>query len=541
MTKDYNTIVEKSGLSLNLDQSGGKTTLPSLSFSSPKDIFSFSTSSVAIGEAQKSDPAFSLKPLLLDNAQVDLAQGQSSGETTLNQIFSWHNTQVINEANAAAAPLVQNNIQNALIAFGNNAYESLIPIKPFQSNDFGSFQSEFQPGKIAANALDVNNFAPPASNQVGIFYEAATDAEFAQAAGLKTELELPSEFDYVDIASVPLPALTPAIHDGRLIERLIEEEPPLEVTPVLPRPQANPDFNSYTEGSGTPVIGNVITNDDTNNGGALTVITPGTYQGTFGELILNQNGTYTYTPYDPATHPDTLQALNTPGVHQDVFNYTVQNPNGSSTSSTVTINIVTDPQANPDVNSYTEGSGTPVTGNVITNDDTNNGGTLTVVTPGTYQGTFGELTLNQDGTYTYTPYDPATNPATLQALNTPGVHQDVFEYRVDNASGAETSSTLTINILTDPQANPDTNSYTEGSGTPVTGNVITNDDTNSGGNLMVMTPGTYQGTFGELTLNQDGTYTYSPYDPATNPATLQALNTPGVHQDVFEYRVDNAS
>ena len=164
-----------------------------------------------------------------------------------------------------------------------------------------------------------------------------------------------------------------------------------------------------------------------------------------------------------------------------------------------------------------------------------------VMTPGTYQGTFGELTLNQDGTYTYSPYDPATNPATLQALNTPGVHQDVFEYRVDNASGAETSSTLTINILTDPQANPDTNSYTEGSGTPVTGNVITNDSTNSGGNLMVVTPGTYQGTFGELTLNQDGTYTYSPYDPATNPSILQALNTPGADQDVFDYTDKNAS
>ena len=74
------------------------------------------------------------------------------------------------------------------------------------------------------------------------------------------------------------------------------------------------------------------------------------------------------------------------------------------------------------------------------------------VTPGTINGTFGTLTLNADGTYTYTPY------ASSQALAQGETVQDSFSYTVSDGSLTDTGTlTVTLSGVNGaPVANPDT-------------------------------------------------------------------------------------
>src|SRR4030095_16583313 len=111
-------------------------------------------------------------------------------------------------------------------------------------------------------------------------------------------------------------------------------------------------------------------------------------------------------------------------------------------------------------------NGPAIGGNVIGNDNQGDpAATVTaasqgasVITVGTAFGTAagGTLTLNDDGSYTYTP--PAWN------LVPPAGLTEVFNYTITDADGDTSSSTLTLNGYdTDrlPLANPDPNTALE--------------------------------------------------------------------------------
>ena len=207
------------------------------------------------------------------------------------------------------------------------------------------------------------------------------------------------------------------------------------------------------------------------------------------------------------------QALAQGASVTDVFTYTVTDANGATSSTTLTITItgtndapvavadtnagdaVTEAGVNP---GNTPFAGDPsATGNVLTNDtDVDTGDTKTVsevnglaANVGTaVTGTYGSLTLNADGSYTYTldNADPQT-----QALAQGASATDVFTYTVTDANGATSSTTLTITITGTndaPVAVADTNgadAVTEAGVNPgntpfagdpsATGNVLTND------------------------------------------------------------------
>ena len=119
---------------------------------------------------------------------------------------------------------------------------------------------------------------------------------------------------------------------------------------------------------------------------------------------------------------------------------------------------------NEDVGTYSSGSTS-----VLDNDFDFEGDNLSV-TAGTFTGSYGTLTLNSNGTYTYTPF------ASTQALAQGQVVQDSFSYTVSDGSLTDTG-TLTINIsgVNDaPTANPDMASTGENS--IVTVDVLANDD-----------------------------------------------------------------
>jgi VCBS repeat-containing protein len=210
-----------------------------------------------------------------------------------------------------------------------------------------------------------------------------------------------------------------------------------------------------------------------------------------------------------------------------------------------------------DVNSATAGAAavTVAAPGVLSN-DTATGGTpivssgqgvgaavaVTSTTAGIITGTYGTLTLNQTGGYSY-------NPNLATSLGAGVARTDVFNYAAAVTGGSATgTSTLTITVtgVNDaPIAVADTANATRGTNT--TANVLTNDsDPDTVGVTSVLTvtgvaAGTTVGTtgvgtvitgaFGTLNLAANGAYTYTPAAGGTTGGT-----------DTFTYRVaDNAA
>ena len=183
--------------------------------------------------------------------------------------------------------------------------------------------------------------------------------------------------------------------------------------------------NAATE-LNTPVSSNALSNDSDPEGNTLTIT--GATQGATtltlgsgttvsgidangnavanaGSIVLNADGTYTFTPNTGFT--GTVNPIT----------YTISDGNGGT--DTATINIAVYPNsgnstyANDDANSAPKG--TTMTGNVLTNDTDPEGNTQTVTAATTLGGTsitigtatsltgVGTLTLNSNGTYTFVP------------------------------------------------------------------------------------------------------------------------------------------
>ncbi|WP_439477876.1 tandem-95 repeat protein [Brevundimonas sp.] len=236
----------------------------------------------------------------------------------------------------------------------------------------------------------------------------------------------------------------------------------LTVTPVNDAPVANPD--SVTVNEDASVNFDVRSNDTDIDGGSRTVThINGTAIAAGGQVILsdggrvvlNSNGTLTYTP-----------AANVNGAR--TFDYTISDGQGGSATSSVnlTINPVNDrPVAVNDVASATEAGGVlngtagqAATGNVLSNDlDIDDavlvvsaerrgpeGGSGTSGTVGSpLAGAYGTLLLNADGSYSYAVNE--TNAA-VQALNTGGTLTDTFTYTTRDAAGLTDTAQLTITI-----------------------------------------------------------------------------------------------
>ncbi len=204
-------------------------------------------------------------------------------------------------------------------------------------------------------------------------------------------------------------------------------------------PAANNDSASLTEDTAS-VLGNVLTNDtDADAGTTLAVASPGIFPGTFGTLTLNGNGGYSY-------------ALNTAGVQSlaqgasvtDSFSYQATDGLASGNSAMLVISVtgVNDaPSANNDSASMTEDTAS-VSGNVLTNDtDVDDGTTLAVASPGTFAGTYGTLTVNSAGAYSY-----ALNTAGVQQLAQGASVTDNFCYQATDGLASSNSATLVITI-----------------------------------------------------------------------------------------------
>ncbi|UXA15896.1 Ig-like domain-containing protein [Mycobacterium sp. SMC-4] len=252
----------------------------------------------------------------------------------------------------------------------------------------------------------------------------------------------------------------------------------ITVTAVNDGPVAVDD--AFTVDEDTVLVGNVLTNDTDVDGDQLTVeVVAGPSN---GALVLNADGSFTYTP-------------NTDFHGTDAFTYTATDGAATSGVATVTITVtaVNDaPVAVDDV--FTVDEDTVLTGNVLTNDSDVDGDDLTVtLVTGPSNGT---LTLNADGSFTYTP--------------NPDFHgSDSFTYTASDGLSASGVATVTITVTAvndTPVANDD--SFATDEDTVLVGNVLTNDTDIDGDDLTVeVVAGPSNGT---LVLNADGSFTYTP-------------------------------
>ena len=209
-------------------------------------------------------------------------------------------------------------------------------------------------------------------------------------------------------------------------------------------------------------------------GTASSVLSTGvgtTIVGTYGSLVLNADGTWTYT----LDNDNSLTNALAQGAHaSDVFSYTESDHNGGTSTTTLTIDItgtndapvtntaplaVTDVDAGaPVVEQGVNGGVDTATGNVLSNDaDVDTGDTKSVqgVASGTatgplteqvatsVAGTYGHVTIGADGTWTYT---LDNDSAVTQALTQDQHVSEVFTYTMRDALGSTASATLTIDI-----------------------------------------------------------------------------------------------
>jgi large repetitive protein len=273
---------------------------------------------------------------------------------------------------------------------------------------------------------------------------------------------------------------------------------PFVVTPVNDAPFAENDVINTPAGS--PVLGNVLTNDTDPEGNPLTVTGPlaGALP-TKGTVVMSPTGVYTYTPNPTATGTDT-------------FKYQVCDNGTPSLCDTATVTITITPSAlmngtnlppitTPDITSTPKG--TPLIINVLANDGDPEGLPLsnpTITTPPTK----GTVVINPNGTITYTPNPGVTG-------------DDTFTYQVCDTGSPVACTNQTVTVTVTPPLNvvsndppvPTDDAKTMNKNGSLTTSVATNDTDPNAGQLL-----TYSNTSspvnGTLVFNPNGTFTYTP-------------------------------
>ena len=316
-------------------------------------------------------------------------------------------------------------------------------------------------------------------------------------------------------------------------------------------PAASADTNSVAEGGS--VSGNVETNDipGADNfaaGGGVTGVVAGnhtatavsggvgtTIHGTYGDLVLNANGSYTYhsTPNSVTSNV------------QDTFTYTITDGDGDTSTTTLVINVNDTTLAVSDNDAIVNEAGLPAGTHAGDGSTIDSNGQISVsggTGPYTYTltssatGAHGTLVLDSTtGQYTYTLTSAVDEGDVNNGADTVA-NGDHFTYTVTDSGGnAVTTGVINVDIIDDvPIARDDTDSVTEDTASVATGNVISgagSDGNPAGGDSLGADGATVTlvdglnagvgqatataagvsivGQYGTLLIHSDGSYTYT--------------------------------
>jgi VCBS repeat-containing protein len=313
----------------------------------------------------------------------------------------------------------------------------------------------------------------------------------------------------------------------------------MTVTGVNDGPITVNDTAAVQEDAALVATGNVLANDtDVDQGTVLSVANAGTLQGNYGSLVLNADGSYTYM-LDNASLA--VQSLAAGQIVTETFAY--QATDGIAfTPATLTVSITGTndaPVVVADVAVAQEDLTIIATGNVLANDtDVDQGAMLGVVDAGLFAGSYGQLTLAADGSYSY-----ALNNASLgvQSLAAGQVVTETFAYAAtDGLIATPSMLTVTITGTNDaPVTVADAAAVQEDLSISATGNVLINDsDVDQGAVLGVLNAGVFAGNYGQLTLAADGNYSYA-LDNAS--PGVQSLAAGQVVTETFAYEATDGT
>ena len=231
-----------------------------------------------------------------------------------------------------------------------------------------------------------------------------------------------------------------------------------------------------TTGRNRPVDIAVLANDSDPDGDTLTVTETTTPAD--GTVIVNNDGTVSYTPDPGFSGTDTFDYTVSDGIATDTATVTVAVGNGAP--------VAADDEA-------TTGRNRPVDIAVLANDSDPDGDTLTVTETTTPAD--GTVIVNNDGTVSYTP-DPGFSGT------------DTFDYTVTDGIATDTATVTVAVANAAPVADDDT--AATGTNTPVDINVLDGDTDSNGDTLTPVIAD--QPTNGAAEVNDDGTVTYTPAD-----------------------------
>jgi VCBS repeat-containing protein len=250
-------------------------------------------------------------------------------------------------------------------------------------------------------------------------------------------------------------------------------------------PSANPD--SATTTAGQVASGNVLSNDSDPDGGTLSVSSNTTPA--HGAASVQPGGAFTYTP-------------NTGFSGSDTFAYMLSDGQGGNATSTVSIQVA--PAATAD--SFNVVYAGTLTGNVLSNDL---GGSLTAALQ--TQPQHGQLSLQSDGSFTYTP-------------NAGFSGADSFTYLLHDGAGQNATATVSISVGNGTPA-PVVDNATTTAGQSVSGNVLSNDSDPDGGTLSVSA--NTAPSHGTASVQPDGSFIYTPSAGFSGSDSFQYTETDG--------------
>lgn len=280
---------------------------------------------------------------------------------------------------------------------------------------------------------------------------------------------------------------------------------------VIDQPPVAQDL-TLTTNVNTPVAGQIPATDPDGDTLTYTLSVPPAN----GTVVLNPDGSFTYTP-------------NLNFVGTDTFSVLVSDGKGGTATSNVTIGVPVDGPVTSDVTLNTT-TDVPVGGQVIATDPQGQTLTYAVLVPPAN----GTVLLNPaDGTFTYSP-------------NVGFIGTDTFTVRVTNTSGVFSDSLVTVNVSNIPPiaGNLTLDTFQN---TPVAGQIPASDPDGNPLNYTLSVPP----SLGSVLLNPaDGTFTYTPNagvvgldtfsvlvddgrgGTATSVVTVNILDRPPVTQDV---------
>jgi len=383
---------------------------------------------------------------------------------------------------------------------------------PVAVNDTGAGPEDTpQTGNVLTNDSDVDGNALAVTQFVvgGSTYAAGATATLAGIGTL--QINANGAYTYTPAADYngPVPVATYTMTDGTVAQTATLA---LDVTPVNDAPVAAND--SFATSEDTPVTFAILGNDSDVDGDALTITqingtaiaAGGSVAVSGGSVTLNPNGTLTYAP--------------SPNFNgSPSFTYTISDGHGGLANATVngTVTPVNDPPVASN-DSFATNEDTPVTFAVLGNDTDVDGDALAVtqingsaiVAGGSVAIAGGTVTLNANGTLTYTPA-PNFNGAPSFTYTISDGHGGTSSASVNGTVAPVNDAPVAVNDLATTPIN-----------TALANIAVLGNDTDADGDALSVTSATLvDPTRGTVSINPDGTLNFT---PATNVTGAVAIN-----------------